>query len=265
MNHLKSLRQFIGEVWIEFQQAQLLSVASSLAYTTLLSLIPLLAVSFAIFQAFGGLERLYETLEPFLLQNLTQGSSEVVAEHLRQFIGNAHAGAIGASGFLGLFATSMSLLFSIDKAINRVWRAPENRSWFQRLASYWFFVTLGPMALAIAVGFVSSKELPIAKILPGKLGLALIATGLFTWLYKFVPNRKVHWKPAIISAVVTGVVWSLATGIYEFYTTKFVRYDKIYGSLGAIPILLLWIYLIWVIVLTGVATTAVLQKKYDVK
>ena len=92
MPFLKSIRQFIVAVWKEFQECQLLGVASSLAYTTLLSIIPLLAVSFAIFQAFGGLERLQSTLEPFLISNLATGSGEAASEYLRKFIRNAQIG-----------------------------------------------------------------------------------------------------------------------------------------------------------------------------
>lgn len=265
MPFLKSLRQFTVNVWRHFQECQLLSVASSLAYTTLLSLIPLLAVSFAIFQAFGGLERLYAMVEPFLLQNLTAGSSEIASEYLRKFVENAHAGAIGATGFFGLFFTSMSLLFSIDKAINRIWKAPETRSLFQRLSGYWFFITLGPMALAVAIGLITSQELPLSRIFPGRAGVLLLSTGIFFWLFKFVPNRRVNWKPALISAAVTAVASSVAAFAYALYTEKLVSYNKIYGSLGAIPILLLWIYVIWVIILTGVAASAVLQRNHDLK
>jgi membrane protein len=262
---LKIIRSFAAEVWKEFQDCQLLTVASSLAYTTLLSIVPLMAVSFAIFQAFGGLERLYVVLEPFLLKNLTQGSGELAADHVRQFVSNTRAHAVGATGFFALLFTSMSLLFSIDKAINRIWRATETRGLFQRLAAYWFFITLGPMGLSVALGMVTSKELPLSRILPGKSGLMAVCLILFCWVFKFVPNRKVHWRPAIVASSVTAIIWTIATILYGFYTSQLVRYDKIYGSLGAIPILLLWIYLNWVILLTGVAATDVLQRKYDFK
>lgn len=254
-----------GDLSQAFRECQLLTVASSLAYTTLLSLIPLLAVSFAIFQAFGGLDRLFSTVEPFILANLAEGSGEEVAAHLRKFIDNAHAGAIGAGGFVALLGTSVSLLFSIEKAINRIWKAPIERSWFQRIASYWFFITLGPLALAVAIGVVTSEALPIQKILPSGSGMLLLSTAGFLWLFKVVPNRTVLWRPALISALFTSIGFNLARASYQIYTQKLVSYNRIYGSLGAVPILLLWIYVVWVIVLGGVVLTTVFQKRFGIR
>jgi membrane protein len=254
-----------NELAEEFNESQLLTVASSLAYTTLLSLIPVLAVSFAIFQAFGGLDRLYSTIEPFILANLAEGSSEEVIEHLRRFIGNVHGGAIGAGGFVGLLITSISLLFSIEKAINRIWKAPNTRPWFNRLSSYWFFITLGPLALSIGVGFLTSEAMPLHHILPTGTGLFVLAGIILFWLFKVVPNRVVHWKPALLSAVLTSIAWNVGRILYQIYTAKLVSYNKIYGSLGAIPILLLWIYIMWVIVLSGVVLTSVFQKRFGIR
>jgi membrane protein len=266
---LMRIRHSASTLWrdlaTDFAECQLLTVASSLAYTTLLSLIPVLAVSFAIFQAFGGLEKLYSTIEPFILANLAEGSSEEVIQHLRRFIGNVHGGAIGASGFLGLLVTSVSLLFSIEKTINRIWKVPNDRPWFTRLSSYWFFITLGPLALSIGVGVLTSEQLALARIFPSGFGLIALAALAFFWLFKFVPNRKVNWKPAAISALLTSISWNVARILYQIYTAKLVSYNKIYGSLGAIPILLLWIYLMWVIVLSGVVVTSVLQKRFGIK
>lgn len=265
MSSLKKIRQFSLDVWKEFKDSQLLTVASSLAYTTVLSIIPLLAVSLAIFQKFGGLERLYLTLEPFLFSHLTQGAGETATTYIRKFITNIHAGTLGATGFLALLITSMSLLFSIDKAINRIWRTTDARTWFQRVSTYWLFITLGPLALAVALGFVTSHEYPIAKILPGKSGIALLSTSVFFLIFKYIPNRFVHWRPALITSSITAILWSLAAIGYGFYTKRLVSYDKIYGSLSAVPILLLWIYLTWLIILSGVVATSVLQRKYDFK
>lgn len=240
-------------------QAQLLMVASSLAYTTILSIIPLLAMSFAIFKAFGGLDKLYETLEPFVVSNLAEGASDEVITHLESFIANAHASAVGISGFLGLILTSMSMLSSVEKAINRVWQTQITRSWFHRIATYWLFVTLGPLALSFVLGFATSSDLPLTHFLPNGSGLFLLTTALFFVVYHYVPNTRVHWKNSLISGLSAAALLSLARLGFDLYTVKVVSYSRIYGSLGAVPILLLWIYILWAIVLSGASLTAALQ------
>jgi len=250
------------EFWRHIQQAQLFLVASSLAYTTILSLIPVLAVSFAMFKAFGGMEKLFATIEPIILNNLAEGSSEEVMLALHGFINNTHAAALGAGGILGLILTCMSMLSSAERAINRVWQARMGRSLFQRVTAYWFFITLGPLALSVAVGAATSSDFPLLRYLPGGAGLYLVSVGLFFAIYKWVPHCYVHWRFALISALFTASFWNLAQWAYSFYVSKFVTYNKIYGSLAAIPIILLWIYVAWILVLSGAALGATLQNKW---
>jgi len=260
--YLASLRNILMDTWNQTRKAQLLLVASSLAYTTILSVIPLLAVSFAVFHAFGGMEKLDASLEPFILSNLTEGASEDVMKTLHSFIDNAHASAIGVGGLFGLIFTSTSMLSSIEKAINSVWLAPVKRGWFARIASYWLFITLGPLALAVAVGFATTANIPMASLFPTGTGVFLITTAIFFSIYKWVPHCKVHTGYALVSALFTAIFWNLARWGYSMYTEHAVSYSKIYGSLGAVPILLLWIYIAWVIVLSGAALTASLQNRF---
>jgi membrane protein len=245
------------------EEAQLMLVASSLAYTTILSIIPVLAVSFSIFKAFGGLEKLYSTIEPLIINNLAEGVSEEAIAQIRTFIGNIHVGAIGVGGFIGLLITTMIMLNRIEIAINHVWRAPTTRPIFQRFATYWVFITLGPLAASVIVGVATSSDYPITKILPGGTGILLITIGFFFLLYKFVPNRPVDWKPSLVAATFTAIVWNVARLSYLAYVKHVVTYGKIYGGLASIPILLVWIYIVWLIVLTGAALTAALQKRVD--
>jgi len=244
-------------------EAKLLMVASSLAYTTILSIIPVLAVSFAIFQAFGGMKKLYDTIEPIILSNLAHGASEEVIAALHRFINNTHAGAVGVGGMIGLIFTSMSMLSSAENAINLVWQTKVTRGFFQRVSSYWLFITLGPLALSVAVGFATSSNLPLRHLLPDGTGMFLINIGLFFIIYKWVPQAQVKWGYALISAVVTATFWNIARLGYTFYTKTVVTYNAVYGSLGAVPVLLLWIYIIWVIILGGAALTAALQKRVE--
>ena len=244
----------------QIQQAQLLMMSSSLAYTTILSIIPLLAVSFAVFQAFGGMEKVYGVIEPLILSHLAQGTGHEAIDVLRSFIANIHTGVLGLTGFIGLMVTTMSLLLSVEKAINKIWKTQITRHFFHRIAVYWFIVTIGPLALSIAVGLATSQDIPIWNILPHGSGLYVIAIGIFYSVYKWTPQTQVERRCAFISAIITAITWNIARAGYGLYTSKVLTYHKIYGSLGAIPILLLWIYILWTIVLSGVALTVALQK-----
>jgi membrane protein len=248
------------DTWLHISRAQLPQVASSLSYTTILSLIPLLAVSFAIFKAFGGLDRIYGMIEPFILDNLAEGVSDEVIGTLKTFISNAHAKTIGVGGLVGLIFTSMSMLWSADKAINKIWDAPLKRSWFLRISGYGLFVTIGPLALAVVLGFATSGHLPITHFFPNGTGLFLITTAFFYFIYKWVPHTPVDSKYAWVSALLAAIAFNIARLTYATYIAKAVSYNKIYGSLSAVPILLLWIYIVWLVILSGAALTAALQK-----
>jgi membrane protein len=246
----------------QLKQSQILLVASSLAYTTILSIIPLLAVSFAIFQAFGGLDKLYAGIEPFIVANLAEGTGDEATAHIREFITNAHGSALGFWGLIGLIFTSMSMLSSVEKAINRIWNVPVSRSLFYRIASYWLFITLGPLAMAVAFGVATSTDIPLSHLFPSGTGMFLLTVaGLFA-VYKWVPHCRVRPNFAGIAAGAASVFFILAQDAFRLYTAKVLTYSKIYGSLGAVPILLLWIYIVWIIILSGAALTASLQKRY---
>jgi membrane protein len=242
-------------------ETQLLSIASSLAFTTILSIIPVLAVSFSIFQAFGGMQKLYAMIEPFILSNLASGSGQEVIDLLHKFVENAHASAIGLGGMIGLVFTSMSMLLSAEKAINQIWNTEITRGLFQRVSIYWLFITLGPLAMSVALGVATSFNLPLWKFLPNGTGITLISMGFFFVLFKWVPQTLVYWPNALIASVFTTIFWDLARYAYAIYTEKAVTYNVVYGSLGAIPIFMLWIDIVWVIVLSGVALTATLQER----
>ncbi|MGK5084380.1 YhjD/YihY/BrkB family envelope integrity protein [Bdellovibrionota bacterium FG-1] len=264
INPLSKITKVVTAVAQEIKTKQLMLVASSLAYTTILSLIPLLAVSFAIFQAFGGLDKLYATIEPFILSNLAEGLSDEVTEKIHGFIKNAHASAVGLGGFVGLVFTSMSMLSSIEKAINNIWATPLTRTFFQRIAAYWFFITLGPLALAVGVGAATSSEIPVMHLLPSGAGLFLLTGTGLTAIYQWVPHCKVQLKNSLIAGFGAAILFHFAQSGFRIYTARVLSYSKIYGSLGAVPILLLWIYILWIIVLSGAAFSAALQNRRTV-
>lgn len=259
----RTLRDVFVEAHRLSGRVRLTLVASALAYTTLLSIIPVLAVSFAVFHAFGGLEKLLDTLEPFILSNLAMGTGTEVTQALRGFIENVHADAVGAGGFVGLIITTVILFSSAERAINQVWGIERQRSAFHRFSVYWLLITLGPLALAVALGVATSSDIPVASLLPSGVGITFVTILILFCVYQFAPNRPVDWRCSFLSATLTAALGSLAGFGYEIYTKKAVTYNKIYGSLSALPTLLIWIYIMWLITLSGAALTAALQKKLE--
>jgi len=261
----QQLKKVITDTLKNISESNLLLIASSLAFTTTLSIIPLLAVSFSIFKTFGGLMALSNTLEPFILQNLAEGTSQEVLNKIRVFISNTNAGAIGISGFLILLLTSISLLSNIDKAIHLIWKIKIKRSFFHRISVYWLFISLGPLLVAFLIGFLSSTEFTNILSSSKEVVFNLIAFLFFFVIYKWIPNTKVNLIAAFISTVFTSSFWLIAKSSYGYYLKNFVSYNQVYGSLAAIPIMLLWIYILWVIFLSGAAICAAIQKRIDLK
>jgi membrane protein len=261
----RNLVAILRETAIEIREAQLLLAASSLSYTTLLSIIPLLAVCFAIFQIFGGMEKLYAVIEPIVLSNLAKGTGDNAIHYLRTFIGNIKVKTLGAGGLAALIFTSISLLSSAETAINRVWKTKITRPLFHRIAGYWFFITLGPVAFSVLVAALTSQQMPLTGLVHQGFGGFLVGILVLSTIYKWTPNRHVHWAAAVVPALVTEIFLFLARNGYAIYTHRMVSYNKIYGSLGAVPIFMVWIYTVWIIILAGAAFGSSIQKRMDLK
>jgi membrane protein len=251
-----ALKQF----WKKSQQDLIFTQATALAYTTLLSLVPVLAVAFFLFKAFGGFESLQAKLQPLIEQNLAPAFSDQISTYLNQFIGNVHAGTIGALGIIGFIFTSISTLATIEKTFNLIWGIREARSVAKRVTTYWSLLTIGPLLLGISLG-LSSKALiwlkddngAISHVLVWSAALTpyLVSGLLFAGLYLFMPNVSVDKGDALKAGAITGLVFELAKLLYASYATHVISKSSIYGSLAIFPIFLLWLYVIWLIVLFG--------------
>ncbi len=260
----RRLRQVAIDTLSQMREAQLLLTASSLAYITILSLVPLLAISFAVFQAFGGLDKLYERVQPLILDNLAEGTSDQVTASIEGFIRNIHSTTVGVGGFLGLIFTSMSMLANIESAFNRIWKTANSRSLFQKFSTYWLFITLGPLALSITVGLATSTHLSlVTHLVPQWVVMFLVSVFALFGIYKAVPNCRVDWKFSLLAAAVTTLGFNLTRVIFNIYIRQFASYNRIYGSVAAVPILLFWIYIVWVILLAGASLNAALQKRLE--
>ncbi len=239
--------------------------AAALTYHTLLSIVPLMAVGFALFKAFGGLKKFEGPLRELIVENLAVGRADEVGVWLDTFIQNINAGAIAGFGVLILFYSAVGLLTNIEHSINHIWGIRRSRSFFIRFAIYWCLITLAPPLLAFSVSFSaklqsSSAATTLIQTLPFGLGNGLVALATtlsicvaFILTYLIVPATRVRLKAAILGGLVAGVIWSLTKYIFISIIagTQSAKYSAIYGALGALPLLMIWIYLSWVITLFG--------------
>lgn len=238
--------------------------AAALTYTTLLALVPLLAISFAVFSAFPAYEGIREQLQAFVFENFVPQVGPTVLEHLQEFVGKT--GRLTAVGVVFLAVTAIILLSNISSAFNAIWRVRQSRSLLLRLPAYWLILTAPPilmgaamslsgylfaMAQASGVGAYTGPLVQLAALVPPVLQIV----GLFL-LYIFAPNYPVRWRDALVGAATAGVVLELLKAGFGFYVTHFPTYQTIYGALATFPIFLLWMYLAWMIVLYGAEMAA---------
>jgi len=247
-------------------EKRLTQVASSLTFTTVLSIVPLLAVVLSLFTAFPLFAEFRTALEEFLSTSLMPPAvSDNVMLYLNQFA--AKASGLTAVGSLFLIVTSVSLIMTIDQALNDIWQVEHRRPLRQRMLVYWAIVSLGPIlagASLWATSLLARESLGQVDDLPGSVSFALsfiplVATGLgFTALFCTVPNRKVEVRDAFIGGLGTAIVLEIMRTGFAFYLTRFPSYTVIYGAFATLPIFLLWIYLSWLVVLVGATVAAIL-------
>jgi membrane protein len=220
-------------------------------------------VGFAIFQGFGGLKKYQEPLRDLIVENLAAGRAEEVGLWLDQFISNVSAGAIAGIGVVFLFYSAVGLLTNIEGAFNRIWHIRRGRSPLQRVMMYWLLLTLTPPLLGIALSLSARLQSHayaemLMRWMPFGLGRWLVSlTTVFaiclalTFSYVIVPNVRVRVRAALLGGVVAGVLWSLLKTIFISFAANSIKYSAVYGALSALPVLMIWIYLSWIIVLFG--------------
>jgi|TARA_Y100001970_G_scaffold88574_1_gene111773 membrane protein len=244
--------------------------AGHLAYVTLLSLVPFIMVTFTIMSAFPAFASVRSKLEHFVFSNFVPTASDVVHKYMTDFVGNASQ--MSAIGILSLLVVALMLISNVDKTLNRIWRTQSDRPIVYTFAIYWMVITLGPMLIGSSV-VVSSYLTGLAtfteEYTPG-LGTFLLslvpsfaALLAFSILYMVVPNRRVYARHAFGGAFVATVAFEITKKGFALYVTNFPSYELIYGALAVIPILFLWVYMSWVIVLFGAEFTCSLGEALD--
>ena len=241
--------------------------ASALTFTTLLSLVPLLALVFSVLKGFG----VQNELEPLLLEQLAVGGGAAVTK-IVEYINNTNVARLGSYGLIFLIVTVLTLLSNIEKSFNSVWGVVETRPMLRRFTDYFSVVTIGPLLVVVAISMTStlkSQQLVITLIKYEYLGEVLLFMFeilpfmvmwlVFAGLYLFMPNVKVSPRAALIGGVFGGTLWQLSQWGYLNFQVGVARYNAIYGTMAALPILMVWIYLSWMIVLLGLEMTYATQ------
>ena len=242
-----------------FREARLGQVAGSLTFTTLLALVPLLTVMLALFSAFPVFASFQVALEKFFLYSLIpEGIARPVLKTVTQFA--TQATRLGALGLLGVVMTALALMLTIDRALNRIWRVRRPRAISQRLLIYMAAVTLGPLAVGISFtgasyAFTAARGWgPAMPVIISTLVELLEACALLLGvmgLYRFLPNTPVRWRDALSGALFVVLAFTLAKEALGWYVGSVSTFSVVYGAFATLPILLMWIYIVWAIILAG--------------
>lgn len=246
----------------DLAEGQLTLRAMSLVYTTLLSLVPLLAISFSVLKGFG----VHNQIEPFLLEVLAplgERSGEIAGTIVR-FVDNTQVGVLGVVGVALLFYTVISLMQKIEDAFNEVWQIDSLRSFTDRVRDYIAVLVIGPVlvfaSLGITATVVANENLaalldaaPLGWLIEllGLLVPAAMVVAAFTCVYIFVPNTRVRVGAAIAGALVAGVLWDLAGTAFAAFMSGGSNVTVIYSGFATPILFMLWLYLGWMILLIG--------------
>ncbi len=254
----------IRRILARIKTERLPSVASALAFTTLLALVPLLTVMFSILSMFPFFVEWRDEIETLLYSNLAPATGDAVQTYLREFAGQA--GSLTGLGLAGLLVTALLLLSTIEDAFNQIWSVAKGRTLSQRLLLYWAMLTLGPILIVISIAVTTylgsnvlgqwiSAASGSHEVLLGALPVLLQALGFFL-MYLIVPSCPVRPRSALVGAVVTLALFELTKFGFVIFISNFDTYQIIYGAMWSIPVFLLWIYLSWLVILLGACISA---------
>lgn len=245
-------------------EERITQAAASLTFTTVLSLVPLLAVMLALFTAFPAFDAMRAQLQGWFAQNLLPPNlANTVFGYLNEFA--EKAAGLGAAGVVGLLATATMLLLTVDRSLNLIWRTRRSRPLAQRVMLFWAWLTAGPLLMAFVLGQLSLAAalsagwlgaVPGAAAVLGTLATWLIMGGMLGLLYRVVPNTEVRWRDALAGGMLAAVAFNLASRVFAWYIGRLPTYAAVYGAFATVPLALMWIYWSWLVVLGGALVSA---------
>jgi len=266
INFLHVLGRFLKTLYLRFFEDGCTYRAAALTYTSLLSLVPLMAVSFAIFAAFPVFHNISAQMQNFIFSHFVATSGEVIQQYLQKFV--AQTRNLSAIGSFFLVITAVLMMFTMEQAFNAIWRVKSRRVNVSTFLIYWAVLTLTPILIGlsivvsgyiIALPFISAttRDMDVIAVLPFLLNLLF-----FTLIYVLIPNCYVPIRHGFIGALVATILFTLAKIGFVYYVTHFPTYILLYGALATIPFFLLWLYIMWVVILFGAIVSNVLATGY---
>jgi len=254
--------RYLYAVGRDIASGQLTLRAMSLVYTTLLSIVPLIAFSFSILKAFG----FHRQMEPYIykvFEPLGPKGTELTNQII-SFVDNVKGSVLGSIGLLLLLYTVISMVQKVENSFNWIWQVKQARSLARRFSDYLSVILIGPVVMLAAMGMIGSvasntlvrkitsmEPFGTALVLAGRLVPVVIVSFLFAFLYIFITNTKVRISAALTGAFIAGLVWAVTGKVFASVVVGSTKYAAIYSSFAIVIIALIWLYLNWLILLLG--------------
>ncbi len=269
-NCLKSrnedIKQFFTFLLYRVRNDMIFRVASSLSYTSLIAIVPLIAVMLSIFSAFPVFDNVKEIVQNTIVQNIVPATDADVAQYINDFIRSS--AQLTALGVVGVAVTAIMLLSTIENSFNFIFKVKRARRITSKITLYWTIITLGPLLLGAAVSirgyfYTLQRFVPDSVnnfILVGKVLPAILTLTILVMVYLFMPNKKLHFLNALSGALTALILfWVLRSG-FAWFMLQNATYKTLYGALAVIPVSLIWMYLSWSVVIFGAVVTAALEE-----
>jgi len=262
----KIIRSYFPYLLRRFHEDRILYYSGYLSYVTLLSMVPLLAVIFSLFSIFPFFEKLKEEVEEIVFTNFVPELGDVVQEQILSFVDNATR--MTPFGLIVLLVVALLLLSSIDHTLNQIWRVGKNRGIILSYSIYIVVLISSPVLLGTGLaansylvslgGIEEGSELSAIKLILSSMHF-LGSFLFFLLLYIVVPHTKVHFWSAVFGALIATLLFELSKSVFALYFINFPVYQAIYGALAVIPLLFVWVFISWVVVLVGAQISASLD------
>lgn len=259
---------FFSHAALRFYNGNCFQTAASLTYTTLLAIVPLMTIGFAIFTAFPAFSAMQNRLQALIFRNMVPEIGDAILEYLGQFMVNA--GQMTSFGVIGLAVSAILLMWTIEGSFASIWRVQEPRSLVTRILSFWALLTFAPLLFGVSLSLSSSlwsvlEMIHVSEYTYPLQGIGAVLPFAFqfagcTFLYIVLPNRTVGLMDAVYGGLVGAALLELSKSGFGWYLRAYPAYQTIYGALSTVPIFLFWIFIGWSTVLFGAVVTAALPE-----